>query len=161
MGKSWIVVLFGTLAWAQMDSAEELIRAVRVRSNQAMAAHDLQTLVGTLTEDFVQVRGNGMFTGSKALWMDTMRTSFADPKAIGFERTTDKVEVSKLESSKVTRLAAEHGHWTGRKADGAKAFGGTYLAMWRKAGEGWKIRSELFVVLDCYDETACAAYVGK
>jgi len=156
MRKRWLVVLFCTMAWAQIDSAEQQIRAVRARSNQAMAARDLATLAATLADDFVQVRGNGVFTGSKAAWMDSMRTSFADANAIRFERTTDKVELSKL-----AELAAEHGHWLGRNSSGGKAFGGTYLAMWRKTDNRWKIRGELFVVLDCYDEPACAAYAAK
>jgi hypothetical protein len=30
--------------------------------------------------------------------------------------------------------------------------------MWRRTPTGWQIRSELFIVLQCADEAACAVY---
>ena len=33
------------------------------------------------------------------------------------------------------------------RSDGKRAFGGSYLAMWRRGERGWQIRSELFVLL--------------
>ena len=68
-------------------------------------------------------------------------------------RIPDKVEISGA-----APLASEQGHWTGIRKDGTTAYGGAYLAMWRKTGDAWKLRSELFVVLTCDDNQACAAY---
>jgi len=40
----------------------------------------------------------------------------------------------------------------------AEIFSGTYLAMWREAASGWKLRSELFVSLECKDAVSCESY---
>ena len=99
------------------------------------------------------IRGNGVSVPSRQAYIDLFTHDFADPKAIRYERIADQVEISGA-----APLAAEHGHWIGTRADGSRAYGGTYLAMWRKTEAGWKIRSELFVVLACDDGPACAGY---
>jgi len=47
-------------------------------------------------------------------------------------------------------LAAEHGTWKGHwsAAGTSVEASGDYLAMWRKTGDLWEIRSELFVTLE-------------
>lgn len=136
-----------------MPSAESEIRAARKASNEAIQRRDVKAYAALLEEDFVQVRGNGTFVPSKQASIDTFERAFADPEAIRFERITDKVEVSQA-----APLAAEHGHWIGARPNGSRAFGGTYLAMWRRTPGGWKVRSEMFVVLECHEAAACAAY---
>jgi ketosteroid isomerase-like protein len=137
---------------AQMD-AISLIRAERERSNRALAAHDIRTFGESLTEDFVMVRGSGVFMPSRQSYMDQIAGDFKDPKAVRYERVAEKIEISSA-----TALAAEHGRWTATLPNGKDAYSGTYLAMWRLVGTQWKIRSELFVVLACGDEASCAAY---
>jgi ketosteroid isomerase-like protein len=147
-----IFVLISILASAQATPDAE-IRAARQRSNQAMANRDIQAFGETLAPDFVMVRGNGEFTPSRQAYIERFGSDFKNPNAIRFERVPDKIEISSA-----APLAAEHGHWIGIRPNGQRAFGGTYLAMWRHIGTAWKIRSELFVVLTCEDEAACAAY---
>jgi hypothetical protein len=99
------------------------------------------------------IRGNGVLIPSRQAYIDTFTQDFANPNAIGFERISDRIEFSTA-----APLAAEHGHWIGTRPNGSRAYGGTYMAMWRKTSAGWKLRSELFVVLTCDDTAACESY---
>lgn len=147
-----LVFLVPASAQVQVDAAAE-IRAARLKSNQALAMRDIKAFGESLAPDFVMIRGNGVFTPSRQAYIDRFGDDFKNPNAVRFDRIPDKIELSSA-----APLAAEHGHWTGTRANGKRAYGGTYLAMWRRMEGGWKIRSELFVVLTCDDEAACAEY---
>lgn len=137
---------------AQSDAAGA-IRAARARSNQGLATRNIQVFSESLADDVMMVRGSGVLVPTRQAYIDLIADDFKNPNAIRFERTPDAIEISAA-----APLAAERGHWIGTRAGGGPAFGGTYLAMWRRTDSGWKIRSELFVVLTCADEAACAAY---
>src|SRR5580704_10212118 len=147
----WILPLTFALAYAQVDNdpAAE-IRAARQRSNRALATHDIKAFGESLAPDFVMIRGNGSFTPSRQSSIDRFAEDFKNQNAVRYERIPDKIEISSAAA-----LAAEHGHWTATRPNGQKAYGGTYLAMSAPTETGWKIRSELFVVLTCDDEAAC------
>ncbi len=148
-----IFVVGCTVARSQPNPAEAEIRATRQASNEALKRRDIKAFAQSMDEDLVMIRGNGDFTPSKQVYIERFTRDFADPKAVRYERIPDKVEISDA-----APLASEQGHWIGTHADGSRAYGGTYLAMWRKTPAGWKIRSELFVVLTCYDGPSCAGY---
>lgn len=148
-----LILSFGCGLNSQPNSAEDQIRGARKVSNQAIQRRDIKAFAASLDADFVMIRGNGVMVPSRQAYIDLFAHDFADPAAVRYERIADKVEISKA-----APLAAEHGHWIGTRADGSRAYGGTYLAMWRSTAAGWKIRSELFVVLDCHDAAACAGY---
>lgn len=149
----FLLLLWAATVFAQTDPAETQIREARKASNAALQQHDIKPFAATLDADFVAIRGNGVLIPSRQAYIEIIEHDFVDPKAVRFERITEKVELSAA-----APLAAEHGHWIGTRPDGAKAFGGTYLAMWRNTGSGWKLRSELFVLLACYDAPSCAGY---
>lgn len=155
----WAVRVPSLVACVLLASAQEKtdaaaqIRAARERSNRALAARDIKMFGESLAPDFVMVRGNGTFVPSRQAYIDQVGGDFKDRNAVRYERSPDKIEVSAL-----APLAAEHGHWTSTLPNGKRAYGGTYLAMWRQADGEWKIRSELFVVLTCEDQATCAAY---
>ncbi len=132
------------------DSA---IRAAREASNAALKHRDIQAFAASLDTDFVIIRGNGVLIPTRQAYIDTFSQDFANPQSVTYLRTPEQIDVSTA-----APLAAEHGHWAGTRPDGTLAYEGTYLAMWRKTTAGWKLRSELFVVLHCGDEAACAAY---
>jgi ketosteroid isomerase-like protein len=138
---------------SQIKSPEAEIRTARQASNAALRSHDLKAFADSLDTDFVMIRGNGVLVPSRRAYIDTFRKDFADPKAVRYERIPDNVQISNA-----APLAAEHGHWVGTRPDGSAAYGGTYLAMWRGTASGWKLRSELFVVLTCADSASCAGY---
>ena len=130
------------------------IRDVRARSNKAIAAHDLETVIATMTPDIVVTAGDGaVFVGRDNVRARVART-FADATFIDYLRTPDSITVSTARPT----LAAEHGHWMGRyhTTNGIEDIGGVYLAMWRRTNEGWRIRSELFVSLTCHGPRMCA-----
>lgn len=129
------------------------IRAVRTRSNKAIAAHDLETVVATLTPDVVVTAGSGAVLLGRDSVRASFRRSFADTTFIDFLRTPDSITVSTARPA----LAAEQGHWMGRyhTANGIEDIGGVYLAMWRRTNDGWRIRSELFVSLTCHGARMC------
>ena len=130
--------------------AEQEIRRVRTASNRAMAERDAAGFAATLAEDYVMVRGNGSFATRET----TLAAFFTNPGPVRYERTTERVEISAA-----TEMAAEHGRWSALLPEGQTAYGGTYLAMWRRSAEGWKIRAELFVLLTCENAVVCGEYV--
>ncbi len=85
--------------------------------------------------------GDGTFL-SREEYLTAFAHGFQQPSPLSYERVADSIRLSDA-----LPLAAEHGHWTGRLADGRTLFTGTYMAMWRKAEARWKLRSELFVLL--------------
>jgi len=135
-------------------SAEDEVRELRLVSNRAMAEGDVAAFAATLCDDYVMVRGNGVISPREAT-LTAFARDFGSADAVRFERRTERVEVSAA-----APLAAEHGRWVALLGDGRAVFGGTYLAMWRRTDAGWKIRSELFVLLTCEDAERCAKYVG-
>ena len=134
-------------------ASEAEIQAIRLASNQAIREHDIHAFAASLADDFLLVRSNGDFIPTRQAYIDGFTAAFADPNAVLLERIPDKIE-----PSAAAPLAAEHGRWTATLPDGRPAYGGVYMAMWRSTPSGWKIRSELFVVLHCDDAHACALY---
>jgi ketosteroid isomerase-like protein len=135
------------------EDVDEEIRGLRAKSNRAMAARDVDTFAAMLEENYVMVRGNGSFA-SRETTLAAFGKDFERPGSVRYERLTERVEVSEA-----AEMAAEDGRWVAKLPDGRAAYGGTYLAMWRRSGEGWKIRSELFVLLTCEDAAVCKEYV--
>jgi len=153
--KSTLLVLTLCYFSAQQQGlpGESEIRELQHASNEAIEHQDLKAFAASLDDDFVMIRGNGVLVPSRQAYLDLFAEDFANPKAIRYQRIADKIEISNA-----APLAAEHGHWIGVKPDGNRAYAGTYLAMWRRTQAGWKIRSELFVVLECTDGPACSGY---
>lgn len=152
-----VLLLLATAFAAAQGNPEADIRAARERSNHAIATHNIRDFADSLEPDFVMVRGSGVFVGSKREYVALFEQDFADPHSVVYRRTPEKIEISSA-----APLAAEHGHWDGLNPDGTVGYGGTYLAMWRRTDKGWKIRSELFVVLSCGTGDACRSYAtGK
>ena len=150
---AFLLCTFSLTALSQSNPAESEIRAARQASNTAIQHHDIKAFASTLANDFVMIRGNGALVPSRQAYIDMFVEDFANPKAIRYERVVDKIELSDA-----APLAAEHGHWIGRLPDGTQAYGGSYMALWRRTEAGWKFRSELFVMLFCTDEASCSGY---
>jgi len=141
------------MAIGQTVSAVDEIRAARRASNDALKRHDIEAFGASLDPELVVVTGGGTFVPSRQAYMDRLAKDFTNPDGFRFERTADTVDLGETGV-----LAAEHGHWVGFNRNGSRGIGGTYLAMWRKTDKGWKIRSELFVLLNCFDMAACEQY---
>ncbi len=147
-----LFLIVAASSFAQNSPDQDSIHGLRSASNAAIAASDTKGFAASLDQDFVVVTGNGSLLSREA-YIAAFARDFQDPRSVRFERIADSIEISRS-----VPLAAEHGHWVGRLPGGPVIFSGTYLAMWRKAGSGWKLRSELFVSLECKDAAACESY---
>jgi ketosteroid isomerase-like protein len=124
------------------DAAD--IRAARTRQNQAIAAHDLAAIEQVWDSDVVVTAGMGVAFKGARLYRRAFEEEFAAFPDTKYERRPEDIEVSV-----VRPLAAERGSWT-RQWTGQTGKGemrGVYMAMWQKAAGGWRIRSELYVLL--------------
>jgi ketosteroid isomerase-like protein len=125
--------------------SDALIRAARERSNHAIATRDLAAFADTLADNFRETTGRGTFIASREEYVQAFAAEFASPSgAITYLRMPDAIDLSAALPE-----AAEHGRWKGMLADGRVVYTGVYLAMWRYAPAGWKLRSELYVTLAC------------
>lgn len=137
---------------ADAKADETIIRSQRTQSNKAIQARDLTGFGKTMRPDMVVTRGSGSHVSGRDAVLASVSVQFADKSFLGYERITDNIQISTS-----APLAAERGHWIGRfqRPDGIQTVTGVYLAMWQKDGEGWRIRSELFVSLACTGSAAC------
>jgi ketosteroid isomerase-like protein len=149
------VVMFCAPLLLAQNSEQAAIRAVREQSNRAIRRHDMKTFAASLTSDFVMVRGSGAFVASRDAYVQLFREDGSNPGAAVYQRTPDKIDISTA-----APLAAEEGHWVGL-VHGKPAYSGSYLAQWRREADGWKIRSELFVLLSCQDRSICSDYASQ
>ena len=120
---------------------EAAIRAARAAQNEAIRAYALDEIARFWTEDVTIRAGLGFVLSGRAAY----RAAFSSDSSIIYERQPDRVQVTAR-----WPLAWEDGTWIGRRrSDGAQLISGRYSAQWIKTGEEWRIRSELFVALDC------------
>jgi ketosteroid isomerase-like protein len=156
LGMALLVVLGGLdCAAAQSPSEDETaIRAARARSNAAIAAHDVTAIASHWLPDVHIVTS----TSAQATGRDTnggrMAQQFARRPDTVYIRTPAVVNVLTPWA-----VASERGAWTGRwtEPDGVVEIAGTYLAQWRKTGDGWRIQAELFVPTSCTGSAYCRA----
>ncbi|MBB5059174.1 ketosteroid isomerase-like protein [Granulicella aggregans] len=136
------VLLESSLAsYSSISPEEAKIRAIRAESNRAIAAQDVAGVSASLAEDFVVVIGDGTFLRREE-YIAAFAHGFEQRSPLSYERVAEEICLSAA-----LPLAAEHGHWKATLADGRNLFTGTYSAMWRRTEKGWKLRSELFVLL--------------
>lgn len=123
---------------------EALIRAARDLSNKSFTRRNAAGFASSLADDYIAVTGDGGFLASRAECLKAFQQIIREPAktAVLFERSPERIEVS------IDHLrAAETGRWQGRRSDGSIAVSGTYMAVWRRETDGWKIRCETFVTL--------------
>ena len=139
-----VFALVGTTVWAEDDA--KAIQTARMKSNEAIARHDVNALQSYLDEDFVIAISTGAIERSR----DDHGRGFA----AHFDEFPDVIYVrtpSEITLSEAYPLAIEHGTWVGSRTteNGKLENGGQYTAAWRKADGVWRIYSELFVGLYC------------
>ena len=137
----------------ESSTGEAEIRALRMQSNDAIAARVVAGVTDMMLPDIVVIGGNGSILMGRDSSRASFSRQFADPNFLGYVRTPTRIDMST-----VRPLAAEAGEWVGRsrQADGLRETRGTYLAMWRHTEEGWRLRSELFVSLTCTGSASCS-----
>jgi len=150
MQMSWSIFVLLVLAlaaatvWASDDA--EAIHAIRMKSNDAIARHDVVALQSFLDEDFVITISTGAIERSREAHVKSFAQHFEQYPDVVYIRTPSEIALSKAYP-----LAFEHGTWVGSRTDknGKLENGGQYTAAWRKTDGVWRIYSELFVGLYC------------
>lgn len=117
----------------------DVIRAARAESNASIAKHDIEGMAKYWLSDFVLVRGNAVITAGKEKNIISWKELFKTNPEVSYIRNPSEIIISDNDT-----LAWEKGIWTAIKS---YSKGGNYSAMWRKAGDNWKLQAELFVSL--------------
>jgi uncharacterized protein (TIGR02246 family) len=143
----WVSVSSGQL------SDEESIRRARQASNEAIRAHDAETVASFFTEDYSLVSSVNLHVVGK----DNNRENLAKQ----FETRPDVVYVRRPREIGFYRpwgMAYEIGLWEGSWTEAGRVeIGGTYLAKWQKVDGRWLIRAEVFVPTHCRGTSYCDA----
>ncbi len=124
-----------------MPDAIAAIRARRAASNAAIAARDLNAVLGCmLPEVRVAVAGGALLAGREAS-RRAFAEQFADTSFRGYVREARDVQLLEPPTT-----ALESGRWTGRWRRGVReeVMSGTYVAEWRHQEGEWFIASEHF-----------------
>lgn len=139
-----VSVLVSTTACAEDDV--EQIKTIRMKSNDAIARHDVDELQSYLDDDFVITISTGAIERSREEHGNSFAAHFEEYPDVVYVRTPTEITLSTAYP-----LAIEHGTWVGCRTteNGRLEIGGQYTAAWRKADGVWRIYSELFVGLYC------------
>jgi hypothetical protein len=142
------LLLVATIGWGFASRAdrtgEACILEARALFNTAIAERDTASFRAFMVEDVHVTTGAGDLLDDREAYQATIMGQAADPRFVAFVRTPAKVSTSGSHP-----LAAESGTWLGRWVAPEAHLAGVYLAMWRLDDSGCRIRSELFVTLEC------------
>jgi uncharacterized protein (TIGR02246 family) len=147
-----VLAVVATAAAPQPDD-EQMIRAVRARSNAAIAGHDAAGMARAWMDDIHIVSSTSAQTEGRAANQQRMAQQFANHPDTIYVRRPRTIDVYPPWS-----VASERGEWTGgwTEPDGKFEIGGTYLAQWRKVDGQWLIQAELYVPTRCTGSKYCA-----
>lgn len=144
-----MLVMTGSL---HAQSAEQLIRAARARSNAAIAAHDTTAMIAEWTPDYHIVSSRNSEVAGASKNAAFFAQEFGMKKDVVYVRTPGRIEVNASWD-----MASETGTWEGtwQAADGKVIIGGTYYAKWHRLQGKWRIRAEIFTPLYCRGSSFC------
>jgi uncharacterized protein (TIGR02246 family) len=124
-----------------MTDAAAAIRALRERSNAAIAARDPDAIVALMTDDVrVAVAGGPVLTG-RAANRDAFAAQMAEPGFGGYVRTPTQV-LAGDDPARATELGTWVGRWRVRGRVHEQR--GSYRAEWEHTAVGWRLRSEVY-----------------
>lgn len=150
-----MVVAMAAGAQSAPPADEAAIRAARMQSNQAIAAHDVAAIARHWLPDVHIVTSTSTQGTGTAVNRQRMADQFARRPDTVYVRTPALIDVFAA-----WHVASERGEWTGRwtEPDGVVQVRGTYLAQWRQVNGTWLIQAEVFVPTACTGSTYCAAH---
>lgn len=130
------------------------IRARRLASNAAIAAHDTAGIRATLAPNVVVVASTSAQTLGRAANVSRFAEQFSQRPDVVYRRTPSDVRVFAPWG-----MAWEEGEWVGSwtARDGKINVGGTYAAKWRRIDGEWLIESETYVPTRCTGSAYCAS----
>jgi hypothetical protein len=142
------LLLLAAVGWSSAFRAdgtgEACVLEARGLFNKAIAERDTAAFRTFMVEDVRVTTGAGELLEDREGYQATIMGQAADPRFVAFVRSPGKVTASRSHP-----LAAESGTWVGHWIAPEARLGGVYLAMWRLDDAGCRIRSELFVTLEC------------
>jgi hypothetical protein len=135
------------------QSDEELIRAARIESNQALARRDLTRLSQRWLPEYYMLSSRNEQSVGRDSARASFRRTFSSRANVVYVREPAKIEVNQSWGH-----AAETGRWTGRWSDsyGSTRVAGVYFAKWRKVNGQWMLLGEMFVQTECAGARYCA-----
>jgi ketosteroid isomerase-like protein len=140
-------------AHAQSDgAAARTIRALRERSNAAIAAHDTAGIGAILAPNVIIMTSASAIQQGREASLRGFAEQFRTRDSVSYRRTPDRVDVFDDWG-----MASESGRWVGgwRDADGAVSLGGSYFAKWRWRDGRWLVESETYVPDRCVGGSYC------
>ncbi len=131
---------------AQPGSIADTIGELRARSNAAILARDLDTVLATVDDRTVLIAGNGGVESGREASRSGWAQEFADPDFVTYVRTT-----AAIVANPNGQRAAESGTWIGtfRPSEGETRVSGNYFVHWVLTDGVWRVRSETYVTLAC------------
>lgn len=129
-------------AQSTLAARENAIREARLAQNTAIAARDADSVATFWTDDVSVTAGLGFVLRGR----EAYKTAFGHDAPMLYSRVPEKIVVSNK-----WPLAWEEGVWTGTATapQSDQNLGGRYAAQWVNENGRWRIRSELFVALNC------------
>jgi hypothetical protein len=114
------------------------IGALRARSNEAIARHEIGPALAILRDDVRIIASNGQLIDGAAAMARAFEQTFADPEFVTFVRRPASIDVNGT-------IAAEAGTWEGLWKTHVTR--GKYLARWQHGPAGWRVTAEFYIPL--------------
>jgi ketosteroid isomerase-like protein len=129
------------------------VRGARMQWNAALADRDSGALARLLEDSAVHVSPRFVHVGRPAYLSVFLHNMSVRPE-FRLTYTTDAVTPCEQPSCDI---ATEYGRWqeTWREDGEPTEVSGTYYAIWRRHGDVWQIRSEVFTTLVCRGPRYC------
>jgi uncharacterized protein (TIGR02246 family) len=144
-------LFFSASSSVGQSSDETLIRRARQASNEAIRAHDAETVASFFTDDYSLVSSANLQIAGREENRRNLTKQFEDRPDVVYVRTPRE-----LGFYEPWAMAYEIGTWEGSWSDdGRVQIGGTYLAKWQKIEGKWLIRAEVFVPTHCEGTAYC------
>jgi ketosteroid isomerase-like protein len=140
------------------DSADQDIRRLRERSNDAIARHDTASLGRFWLDDVHVLTSRSTSLAGKLANQRAFQLEFQTKEKLLYVRTPRTVE-----AFPDWNMAAEYGTWKGSWISNGTLIriGGSYYAKWHKVKGEWKIKAEVFTPNECDGGDHCKELAGK
>ncbi len=148
----WIALLSLSQCTMTTISDEQSIRQARHDSNQAIAAHQIETVGTFWTDDYHIITSRNAETSGKAANIERFQNEVKAKPDVIYIRTPQTIHVFSQ-----WKMASEEGSWEGRWSEDGSVIQlkGTYFAKWHQVNGSWLIRAEIFVPLSCEGGLFC------
>ena len=134
------------------SSAEQLIRELRQKSNEAIKAHDTASLALYWLEDVYVITSRSVSLAGKRVNQNAFQQEFQNKENVQYVRTPTTIETFPN-----WNMASEYGNWVGTWRMNASdvRISGSYYAKWHYINGHWRIKSETYTPTSCSGGDYC------